>query len=200
MEVRCRHLQRSYHFAPQQPEQCSSPAAYRDRRHPPSTASSTGELTCYPAKHRAHDCRLSRPSSAPAPRNSAAAPPADMPRRTSTIGCLFSEPSYISIGDPYTHGRMSGVAGSVTTREEAKINFFPSRACWGVRRFASPAASAGTAPAACARVLSLSLCRCLLPGISSLLALRLAARLAARGLGGRRLPLNCPDKIAAAGA
>lgn len=53
-----------------------------------------------------------------------------MPR---TLGCLFSEPSYISIGDPYTGPASTGVAGSVTTREEAKINFFPSRVCWGVR-------------------------------------------------------------------
>ena len=58
-------------------------------------------------------------------------------RRYSRLA-LFSEPSYTTIGDPYTDGRSvagppAGVIGSVTCASENKSTFFPPRLCWGVR-------------------------------------------------------------------
>jgi hypothetical protein len=60
-------------------------------------------------------------------------------RRYSRLA-LFSEPSYTTIGDPYTDGRSvagppAGVIGSVTCKSENKSTFFPPRLCWGVRAF-----------------------------------------------------------------
>jgi hypothetical protein len=59
-------------------------------------------------------------------------------KRSFTRPGVFSETSYVSIGDPYLDGRTasgpaSGVVGSVTNRTgESKASFFPPRLCWGV--------------------------------------------------------------------
>jgi hypothetical protein len=68
--------------------------------------------------------------------------------RTRTLGCLFSEPGYVSIGDPYgvvaPGGAKIGVLGASNVREEAGIKLFPARKCWGGlrarshRRFVPP--------------------------------------------------------------
>eukprot|EP01043_Picozoa_sp_COSAG02_P060425 COSAG02_NODE_7893_length_2802_cov_3.225305_3_plen_218_part_00 len=63
-------------------------------------------------------------------------------RRYSRLA-LFSEPSYTTIGDPYTDGRSvagppAGVIGSVTCASENKSTFFPPRLCWGVRIPSAP--------------------------------------------------------------
>ena len=65
-------------------------------------------------------------------------------RRYSRLS-LFSEPTYNSIGDPYTDGRSvagppAGVIGSVTCMTENKSSFFPPRLCWGVRAAQPPLA------------------------------------------------------------
>jgi hypothetical protein len=74
-------------------------------------------------------------------------------RRYSRLA-LFSEPTYTTIGDPYTDGRSvagppAGVIGSVTCASENKSTFFPPRLCWGVRLPpppTRPAASAAGSP------------------------------------------------------